>query len=388
MGHGPGDFHARRKEIVFMPSEKPQTVLILQGGGALGSYQGGAVEGLIEHGVDFDWVVGTSIGAINGALIAGNPPEKRLQNLQAFWDHVAFDHVPLQSLMPFAAPWLQSLDSTLKTMGPLLKGVRGFFAPRPGSLLNPGAKLQAHEVGFYDTSQLETTLNRLVDFDYLNSGNVRYCACAVHVPSGKLAVFDTTEQPITAKHVMASGALPPGFPPVVIDGEAYWDGGIYSNTPMDIVLDDAERCDALCFMIDLRDPTESTPSTINDAMTRLKDIQYASRSHEQIDTHAMLQNMRRAIRILHQRLSDEEREHPDVKRLEALGCGHTINIVRIIMKALADDNQSKDIDFSRATVDARWAAGRHDVERVFQRKSWLDIPPDHIGLIVHELEQE
>ena len=370
-----------------MPSAKPQTVLILQGGGALGSYQGGAVQGLIEHDVDFDWVVGTSIGAINGAIIAGNPPEKRVQNLAAFWNQVAFDHFPLQSLMPFA-PWLRTLDAASKVMGTLLNGVPGFFAPRPGSLWNLGAKLPAHEVGFYDTSALETTLERLVDFDYLNSAQVRFSVCAVHVPSGDLAIFDNSRRRLTAKHVMASGALPPGFPPVVIEGETYWDGGIYSNTPMDIVLDDAERNDMLCFMIDLWDPTESTPSSMIDAMARQKDIQYASRSSEHLDDHRKMQNMRRAIRILSDRLSAKEREDPAIKQLAALGCGHAINIVRIIMKALAEDSHSKDIDFSRSTLNARWAAGQHDVERVFQHKSWLKPPANHIGLTVHELVQE
>jgi NTE family protein len=283
---------------------------------------------------------------------------------------------------------MQAMDAANKIMGTLLKGVPGFFSPRPGSLWNMGAKLPTHEVGFYDTSELQTTLERLVDFDYLNSARVRYSACAVHIATGEMTVFDNTVAPLDARHVMASGALPPGFPPVVIDGEAYWDGGIYSNTPMDIVLDDAERRDSLCFMIDLWDPTESTPSTINDAMARLKDIQYASRSHEQVETHATLQNMRRAIRLLADRLSPEDRADPQIGKILELGCGHTINIVRIIMKAMAEDGHSKDIDFSRETLTARWASGKRDVERVFKHKSWLHPPANHIGLTVHELVQE
>lgn len=217
---------------------------------------------------------------------------------------------------------------------------------------------------------------------------MRYSACAVHIPTGELAVFDNTRQRLTAKHIMASGALPPGFPPVEIDGETYWDGGIYSNTPMDIVLDDAERRDTLCFMIDLWDPTENAPSSLNDAMTRQKDIQYASRSSEHLEDHRKMQNMRRAIRILSEKLNAKDRKDPAVKRLMKLGCGHTINIVRIIMKALAEDSSSKDIDFSRTTLTARWAAGRHDAERAFRHKNWLKPPANHIGLTVHELIQE
>lgn len=186
---------------------------------------------------------------------------------------------------------------------------------------------------------------------------------------------------------MASGALPPGFPPVEIDGASYWDGGIYSNTPIDIVLDDAERRDTLCFMIDLWDPTEAVPTSIAEANTRQKDIQYASRSTEHLEDHESMQNLRRTIQLLSERLPEKERKSAEVKRLMARGCSSTINIVRLIMKALPGDDQNKDIDFASAPLETRWQAGIGDAERALAHKSWLATPPAHIGMVVHELKQ-
>jgi len=369
-----------------MARKKLQTVLVLQGGGALGAYQAGAVQGLLDHGVDFDWVVGTSIGAINGAIIAGNPPEHRLPRLKAFWDQVGHADVPMFPLQVF--PWLAPLAGMSRVMGPLLNGVPGFFSPRPGSLFNLNGMMPTHEVGFYDTSALEGTLNALVDFEYLAEAHVRYCACAVHIPNGELAVFDNTQIELTPKHIMASGALPPGFPPVVIDNEAYWDGGIYSNTPLELVLTDARKNDTLCFMIDLWDPTERTPGTINEAISRHKDITYASRSKENLNAHRKLQDMRRAIRRLAKLVPAAKQKDPNIKRLLAMGNDASVDIVRLIMKALPDDSHSKDIDFSRGTLSARWAAGLHDMGRVCENKSWLNPRADHVGLVVHELVQE
>ncbi len=366
---------------------KKQTVLVLQGGGALGAYQGGAYEGLTNHGLDVDWVVGTSIGAINGALIAGNKPEHRVEKLNAFWQQVGQD---APAIFPFfdTPDWMRPWRQATQVWNILSKGVPGFFTPRPNTSWDLNQNGLSSKASFYDTSPLEATLNELVDFKYLNAKHMRFTISAVNVATGELKIFDNKTDHITAKHIMASGALPPGFPPVEIDGAMYWDGGIYSNTPIDIVLDDAERTNTLCFMVDLWDPTEKLPTSIAEALTRQKDIQYASRSAEHLDDHEKMQNLRRAIQLLSEKLPAKERNAPAVKKLSALGCASTINIVRLIMKALPEDDQTKDIDFAHTTLKARWGAGLHDIDRALAHKSWLKTPPTHIGMVVHELVQE
>lgn len=366
----------------------PRTVLVLQGGGALGAYQGGVFERLEAHGHQPDWVVGTSIGAINGAIIAGNPPERRLERLRAFWRLVAQDTVfDVWNGTPFS-DWLRPWAGVNALFDVLVRGVPGFFEPRPGGWPDIDRDVPTPQTSFYDTGPLRATLQRLVDFDYLNAGHVRCTVCAVQVDTGALAVFDSAKQRLGPEHVMASGALPPGFPPVVIDGKAYWDGGIYSNTPLDIVMDDVERADTLCFMVDLWDPTEAAPRSIRAAMTRHKDIQYASRTSEHIEDHRRMQNMRRAIRLLGERLSAAERADPAVAGLLRDGCGTTINVVRLIMKAAPSDDHTKDIDFARPRLEGRWAAGVRDADRALGRRDWLaPVPPD-VGMVVHELVQQ
>lgn len=363
-----------------------QTVLVLQGGGALGAYQGGAYEGLVRHGVGIDWIVGTSIGAINGAIIAGNRPEQRTEKLRAFWQRVAHD---APAIFPFfnTPDWLRPWSQATKVWDTLSNGIPGFFVPRAPGAWSFNHNVPSKQASFYDTSPLEATLNELVDFKYLNAGHVRLTVSAVNIATGQLTKFDNSVDKMTARHIMASGALPPGFPPVEIDGASYWDGGIYSNTPIDIVLDDAERRDTLCFMIDLWDPTEAVPTSIAEAITRQKDIQYASRSTEHLEDHERMQNLRRAIQLLSERLPEKERKSAEVKRLMARGCSSTINIVRLIMKALPGDDQNKDIDFASATLETRWQAGIGDAERALAHKSWLSAPPAHIGMVVHELKQ-
>ena len=372
------------------PANPPrQTVLVLQGGGALGAYQGGVYETLVAHGHQPDWVVGTSIGAINGAIIAGNPPERRLARLREFWQLVGRDD-PLSTLAtnPFTAglaPWLGATE----LWQTVAQGIPGFFEPRRSGLLDIHQPVAVHDASFYDTTPLRRTLEQLVDFDYLNERHVRCTVCAVEVDSGKLVTFDNCHpsQPMGPEHIMASGALPPGFPPVMVNGKAHWDGGIYSNTPVDVVMDEAQRHDTLCFMIDLWDPTEAEPRSISAAMARLKDIQYASRTHEHLEDHRRMQNMRRAIEILAQRLPAKDRADPDIQRLIKQGCQSTINVVRLIMKALPGDDHSKDIDFARPRLARRWQAGLADAERALAHKAWLAPVPPHLGLVIHELVQ-
>ena len=364
-----------------------QHVMVLQGGGALGAYQGGVFEVLQAQGLHPDWMVGTSIGAINSAIIAGNPPPRRLQRLRAFWDGVARQATPLQWLAPMAsqAPWLAEVARNSELLHTFAQGIPGFFRPR--GLVPFDQPLPSSQASFYDTSPLRETLLSLVDFDYLNAAHVRCTVCAVNVADGELAIFDNTKHPLTPEHIMASGALPPGFPAVIIDGQAYWDGGIYSNTPLDIVMADAERRNTLCFMIDLWDPTEDVPSTIRETLARQKDIQYASRTREHLEDHRRMQNMRHAIRALSHRLARLGDGHEDLQDLAHMGCDATINVVRLIMKALPHDDHNKDVDFSRVSLQERWQAGQDDAKRTLAHPHWLQAPAPNVGMVIHELPQ-
>jgi len=239
---------------------KPRVALVLQGGGALGAYQAGVYQALHEHGMTPDWVVGTSIGAINAAIIAGNPREVRIERLREFWDSVS--HADLLDMQQVPDSTRQ-LATWLTTMDTFARGVPGFFSPRPFNPFAMGLPVPPEEASFYNTEELRTTLNKYVDFDFLNSkAGIRLTVSAVKVTCGTLTKFDTALQPLNADHVMASGALPPGFAPVRVDGDLYWDGGLYSNTPLEAVLNDEPRQDTLCMMVDLWHADGPEPTTL------------------------------------------------------------------------------------------------------------------------------
>jgi NTE family protein len=362
-----------------------QTVFVFQGGGALGAYQAGVYEALHRGGFAPHWLVGTSIGAINAAIVAGNPPKHRLERLRAFWDRVTQKSSFGLTQPSWSQPWLAGL----RTWQTLVGGVPGFFQARTPTPWDLARVMPLTELSFYDTAPLRQTLLDLVDFDYLNQGETRLTLCAVSVNTGRMARFDNRggKREIRPEHIMASGALPPGFAPVLIDDEPYWDGGIYSNTPLDIVLDDAERRDTLCFMVDLWDASESAPHSLSEAMTRLKDIQYASRSQEHIADHTLMQNLRRAIRVLGTHLDAKTARHAELQALLQLGCDHLIDIVHLVMKAMPGEDSLRDIDFSRETMLARWQAGVDDGQRALRHKRWLAPPPGHVGMRVHTLSQ-
>jgi len=361
------------------------TVLILQGGGALGAYQAGVYQHLLEHHTAIDWVIGTSIGAINSAIIAGNPPAKQLEQLEGFWQSLAPHYAP--AFWPGMMPWM-NLTRSVETIDTLINGVDGFFKPRAGALWDMHAKVDIENAGFYDTSPLKATLEKYVDFDYLNSGAMRLSVCAVDIDDGQSVVFDSARETIRAEHIMASGALPPGFPPIVIDDRAYWDGGVYSNSPLEVFLEDDGNRNSLCFMIDLWDAQENRPESMAQVLSRYKDIQYASRSKEQLALYQKIQDLQRAIRMLTDNLSAAARKKEELQPVIELGCDHTINIVHLIMRAAPHDTQFKDIDFSADTINARWEAGIRDCRRALRHKSWLRPMPPHAGLPIHELPRE
>lgn len=336
-----------------------QCLLLLQGGGALGSYQAGVYEGLAAAGFAPNWVVGISIGAINSALIAGNPPERRVERLREFWNRVS-GQVPFSfpAGMDFARPYMNRMAAA----SAMTFGIPGFFTPRvPPPFFAPEGSMQA--LSFYDTEPLRETLEEMVDFDRIHRGDVRLSLGAVNVRTGESVYFDSTRDKITASHVMASGALPPGFPPVEIDGEYYLDGGIMSNTPLQYVAEDF-RMNALIVQVDLFSGAGEMPRSVDQVQERVKDIQFQSKnrfSHAQIQR---LETLRSALADVIARLPDKLRSDPKVQTLAEISQRGPVSLVHLVNRHDTKSSDFKDYEFSRATVDELWQAGHDDVRRV------------------------
>ncbi len=349
-----------------------KNVLVLQGGGALGAYQAGAYEGLSAAGIEPNWVAGISIGAINAAIIAGNRPEHRGLRLRQFWDLVS---------SRLTLPPLATDDNSRKlfneTSAALVAstGAPGFFTPRyPPAVFNLPGTMDA--ISIYDTYPLKETLLELIDFDILNSGTVQFSIGAVEVDTGNLKRFDSRRDTITPEHIMASGALPPGFPPVEIDGKLYWDGGIVSNTPLQYIIDGGLPRDDMCiFQIDLFSARGTIPKTLFDVQTREKEIRYSSRTRLNTDHFKVLQNLRHAVRHLDGVLPDEIKSSFDWKLLSSFGYNAAITIVHLIHRRAAYATQSNDYEFSRYTVNEHWQAGREDVENTLKSDAWKNREP-------------
>jgi NTE family protein len=346
--------------------------LLLQGGGALGAYQAGVYQALDEAGLMPDWIAGISIGAINSALIAGNPPEKRVERLRAFWEGITTPFVPGLPALGFA-PLLENhaargalLD--VSAAAALLHGQPGFFAPRlpPPWLYPPGAP---GPTSFYDTAQLRTTLERLVDFDRINSGALRFSVAAVNVTSGNFVYFDNRTHTIGPEHIVASGSLPPGFPATVIDGEAYWDGGLVSNTPLQWLLENARDCDTLAFQVDLWNARGDLPRNLAEVAVRQKEIQYSSRTRMMTDVVKSTQQFRCAVAKLLDKLPPEMQDDPEVTALRPLVCTQSLNVVHLIYRARAYENQAKDYEFSRLSMRDHWRFGYDDAVHSLRHKS-------------------
>ncbi len=363
--------------------EKP--VLVLQGGGALGAYQAGAYEMLAKAGQTPDWVAGISIGAINSAIIAGNRPEERVEKLGRFWGMVSSS----LTTRPLAHD-----DTTRKifneTSAALVAslGIPGFFKPRfPPAVFHPPGSLEA--ISIYDTAPLRETLQELVDFDLLNSGKVRLSVGAVQVRTGNMMYFDTARQTITADHIMASGALPPGFAPIVIDGEPYWDGGLLSNTPLEYVLEwSGPREDMCIFQIDLFNASGPMPQTLFDIEQRAKDIRFSSRTRLNTDVTRRLQTMRRALQRIGAKLPDEVRNSVDWQMLDQFSCDAAITVVHLIHRRAAYWTQSTDYEFSRASIAEHWKAGKADVEHTLQHPDWIKRQRPEHGVSVLDLTRD
>jgi len=368
---------------VARPEEK--IVLVLQGGGALGAYQAGAYETLCEAGEIPTWVAGTSIGAVNGAIIAGNPPERRVQRLREFWERVS------SRLLA----WPLSNDDNLRrifneTSAVLVAagGAPGFFEPRvPPAVLMPQGTPEA--ISLYDTEPLRATLEELVDFDLLNSGAVRLSVGAVQVLSGNMKYFDTQKMRIGPEHIMASGALPPGFPPIEIDGQPYWDGGLVSNTPLEFVLErTGPRDDMVIFQIDLFSAKGCMPENLFDIGQREKEIRYSSRTRLNTDIFREMQTIRRAIRHLRGKVPPELCDNPDWEFLDSVSCDAAVTIVLLIHRRAAYWTQSNDYEFSRYSMEEHWLSGRADVQRSLNDPAWKNRTRPEEGVQVLDLNRE
>ncbi len=370
------------------------TALVLQGGGALGSYQAGVYQGLAEGGIHPNWVAGISIGALNAALIAGNPPERRVEQLRAFWEFICqqswWPSHHLTSLLGSSQQlpdawrtWVDSMESTRA----LLEGQNGFFIPRPWHSLGLGSE-GPHTASFYDTRPLRATLERFADFDRINqAGEMRVSVGAVNVRTGNFAYFDNTERTLGPEHFMASGALPPGFPAVEIDGEFYWDGGLVSNTPLYYVLTAKPRRDTLIFQIDLWSASGELPTDLLQVAVRQKDIQYSSRTRLVTTTMQEEQNYRR---LLHEALAwvpESEKSGAWYRRAEQVACIARRNVVHLIYRGKPYESYARDYQFGMLTMNEHWSTGLSDMQETLLHRDWLDKPGEDEPFVTHDLHR-
>lgn len=362
--------------------------LVLQGGGALGAYQAGVYQALSEAGIHPNWISGVSIGAINAAIIAGNPPDTRIDRLRDFWTQVTAD-----------GPWpgagdacfslakgdamrqlINQMSANFATVG----GARGFFSARPiPPWFQPPGTIEA--TSFYDTNDLKHTLERLVDFDRINSGETRFSVGAVNVVTGNFVYFDTTTHTIRPDHIMASGALPPGFPAIEIDGEQYWDGALVSNTPLQWVVDAEPRRDTLAFQVDLWSARGEFPRDIFEVTTREKEIRYSSRTRAKTDQFKYEQKLRHTLAGLLEKLPEDLKNSAEARLLNSVAERKVYNIIHLIYRAKNYEGHSKDYEFSRLSMQEHWRAGYNDARRTLRHREVLERPKNHEGVYTFDL---
>jgi NTE family protein len=368
---------------------KAQPVLVLQGGGALGSYQAGAYQALCHHDFEPEWIAGISIGAINAAIIAGNERDKRVERLKEFWDLVS---QPVSWSPIVQGDRARSLFNETSAAIIATFGVPGFFTPRfPPAPLWPAGTASA--LSYYDTAPLKTTLERLVDFDRINDLKTRLSVGAVSVTTGNFKYFDNFEfrklgKKIGPEHIMASGALPPGFPSVIIEGEHFWDGGIASNTPLDYVLEDERSRDLLIFQVDLFSARGDLPETLLEAAEREKDIRFSSRTRMNTDMNRRVHNARMAVRDLIGKLPDYLKNDPSVEYLREAAKENTVTVVHLIYRSKNHESSSKDYDFSHVGVVEHWGAGVRDVHASMRHKDWLERPQSGETMVTYDLTRD
>jgi NTE family protein len=365
--------------------------LVLQGGGALGAYQAGVYEALAEAGIHLDWIAGVSVGAINGAIIAGNPPNSRIDRLREFWTQVTAGGLwPSLGDLSFSlarGDVARNIFNQMSAGFALASGAKGFFTARPMvPWLQPAGTIEA--TSFYDTRDLKHTLERMVDFDRLNAGETRFSAGAVNVRTGNFVYFDTATHSIRPEHVMASGALPPGLPAIEIEGEHYWDGGLVSNTPLQWVVESQPRRDTLAFQVDLWSARGDFPRNMLEVMTREKEIRYSSRTRASTDEFKDREKLRCAAASLLEKLPEDLKNSPEAKLLSTAANRKVYNIIHLIYRARNYEGHSKDYEFSRFSMEEHWRSGYHDARRTLRHPEVLERPIDHAGVSTFDLAND
>ena len=374
---------ARESKASKLPEDVGQFVLVFQGGGALGAYQAGVYQALHEANLEPDWVIGTSIGAINASIIAGNEPSQRVERLRAFWSQV--EH---PAALNFVSAWNPLLASVLPNLATVTNGIAGFFRPNPLAFVGQQVKLAPEAAGYYSTLPLKRTLEDLVDFSRIGKDGPRLTVGAANVGTAQMRYFDSRSETLDARHVMASGALPPAFPAIRIDGELYWDGGILSNTPVEAVFDDNPRRSSLILAVHIWNPDGPEPGSIQQVLDRQKDLQYSSRAATHIKKQAQLHRLRHVISEMTARLPKEEREKAEVREMAAYGCLTKMHVVRLLAPRLEGEDHTKDIDFSRSGIRARWEAGYLDAQQVLKQQPWQADVDAREGFYLHDLQRD
>ena len=367
----------------WRPHDCDRIALVLQGGGALGAYQAGVYQGLHEAGLEPDWMAGVSIGSINAAIIAGNPPDQRLARLREFWEAVTARRV-----------WYYTPDgdeprkwrNAWSTMLTTLFGQPTFFLP---NFPNPWYSLRGATTAtaYYDSSALRETLLRLVDFDLLNSGLTRYASGAVNVTTGNFAYFDNARTEILPEHVMASAALPPSLPMIHIGTDAYWDGGLVSNTPLGHLAENAGHHNVLIFQVDLFSARGPLPRDMYDVMGRLKDIQYSSRTRLVTDQLMRRHHQNRLLKRTLDQLPEEALDDEQLHAKHRLSDMPQFTILQMIYQQAAYEGQSKIFEFSGTSMREHWESGYRDTNRTLRRKTWLAMPGADMGIAVHDVHR-
>ena len=364
--------------------------LVLQGGGALGAYQGGVYQALAEANINPDWVAGVSIGAINTAIIVGNEPTERVAKLRAFWQEITanplLDWAAAADAFAPKGDLLRALFNHLSATYALFAGASGFFTLRqPAPWLHPNGALEA--TSFYETKLLKSTLERLVDFDRINAGEMRFSVGAVNVRTGNVVYFDNTTHTIRPEHVMASGSLPPGFPAVEIEGEFYWDGGLISNTPLHWVVEQGPRQDTLAFQVDLWSARGEFPGNLSEVVMRQKEIQYSSRTRSKTDEFKRYQRARKTLASLLSKLPADLLASEEARMLNSIADHKVYSVVELIYRSKHYEGHSKDYEFSRLSMEEHWRAGYHDAVRTLRHPEALQRPRNQEGVSMFDLAE-
>ncbi|NIF56599.1 patatin-like phospholipase family protein [Burkholderia sp. Ax-1724] len=390
-GAGPAPATHPRRHL-HLPNYET-VALMLQGGGALGAYQAGVFQGLYEAGIEPNWLAGISIGALNTAIIAGNPPEKRVERLLQFWETIcqpAFGP-PVPAFVEHAffnsSEAVRKAFTAAQAMSAIVEGQRGFFVPRFPPLL-PTVSGPPQMASYYDTTPLKATLESLCDFDRINSGEIRVSVGAVNCGTGNFEYFDNTHTTLRPEHFMASGALPPGFAAVEIDGQYYWDGGLMSNTPLYEVMQSTPRRDTLAFQVDLWSAIGPVPDSLSDVQGRMKDIQYSSRTRLVTDMVQRSQRFRHVLREVLDRVPVEQRDDPWCKLAEDLSCSKRYNVIHLIYRHKEYEGHYKDFQFGLSTMREHWQSGLEDIRHSLEQPDWLEMPDNDAGFVTHDIHRD